>query len=362
MFQERPWLFTVLFCTLTLDVVLDLRTGKASRWIWLLPVCYALWANLHIQFVNGLMILGTACVAPLLDRLLGWGDRSGGAADVAGSHGWWTLVALTGLCIVATLLNPYHVQVWALVFELARQTAPYDLIIELQALQFRAPWEWAVLALTGLAAFALGRRSRLSAFEVLLLASTAFLSFRCRRDAWLVVLAAVAILATPRATVADRGDTFVIGPLRGLLVATGAAVAVALAVWNGRLAEDSLEEIVASRFPDAAARVIQTKGYPGPLYNNFDWGGYLIWRLPELPVAIDGRANLHGDERMRRSALVWNGERGWDDDPDLRAARLVLSPPTTALASLLRRDAHFEIAYEDEVAVVFRRTKAAASL
>ncbi len=29
-----------------------------------------------------------------------------------------------------------------------------------------------------------------------------------------------------------------------------------------------------------------------PLFNPCGWGGYLIWRLPNMPVSIDGRPNL----------------------------------------------------------------------
>ena len=27
----------------------------------------------------------------------------------------------------------------------------------------------------------------------------------------------------------------------------------------------------------------------GPMYNSYNWGGYLVWALPEEPVFVDGR-------------------------------------------------------------------------
>src|SRR6266511_2019611 len=68
---DRPWMFSILFSALTLDVVLDLRNGAPTRRMWLLPLLFALWANIHIQFVHGLFLLGLACGAPLLDYLRG---------------------------------------------------------------------------------------------------------------------------------------------------------------------------------------------------------------------------------------------------------------------------------------------------
>ncbi len=89
--NERPWLFTLLFFTLTLDSVLDLRAGRSGPSIWILPILYALWANLHIQFIYGLFILGLACAAPCIDRLLGRG-RPGRtpirSARATGGNSW----------------------------------------------------------------------------------------------------------------------------------------------------------------------------------------------------------------------------------------------------------------------------------
>src|SRR5262249_14465075 len=43
LFKQRAWLFTILFVTLTLDVLLDLRVGRKTRLAWALPFCYVLW-------------------------------------------------------------------------------------------------------------------------------------------------------------------------------------------------------------------------------------------------------------------------------------------------------------------------------
>jgi hypothetical protein len=52
---------------------------------------------------------------------------------------------------------------------------------------------------------------------------------------------------------------------------------------------------------------------------------------------------------------VWKGKPGWESDPDLAAANLVITPSDAAIASLLRFDPRFQVAYEDVQAVVFSR-------
>jgi hypothetical protein len=74
---------------------------------------------------------------------------------------------------------------------------------------------------------------------------------------------------------------------------------------------------------------------------------------------LDGRTNLYGEERLARAYRAWNGEEGWDQDPDLLAAGVVLTPKKLGsleipLTGLLRAAGdRWRIAYEDDTAVVF---------
>ncbi len=56
-----------------------------------------------------------------------------------------------------------------------------------------------------------------------------------------------------------------------------------------------LEAALAETFPVAAAAFVKAHGYGGPVFNDYDWGGYLMWRLPHLSVSLDGRNTFRGD-------------------------------------------------------------------
>lgn len=361
LFSERPWLFTVLFATLTLRVIVEFRDPECSRlpWgVWLLPLAYVVWANVHIQFVYGLFLLALAVVAPLaqprLDAWLGLAPAADDSARRAGTRRWRQLIALAALCFVATLVTPYHVRLYGVIVEYATQPGPFRWVNELKALEFREPSDWVMLGLTAAACYALGRR-RPEAFELGLLASTAVFAFRARRDLWFVVLADLVVLASfaPREIQAEQ--RFRAGRV-GLAILSAALLALAALLFRVRgLNEDNLNAKVATVFPARAVDFVQLRGYRGPLFNDFNWGGYLIWTLPQLPVAIDGRTNLYGDERIERYGRVWSGLPGWQNDPDLSAAALVIAPHDTALVSLLAFDERFLLVYEDELASVFVR-------
>jgi hypothetical protein len=355
-FSERPWLFTVLFSILTLDVLLDLRAGRASRAVWLLPLVYVLWANLHIQFVYGLFLLGLACGTPLVDMVLARRRE-----DWVGPRWSWRVASLTGLCALATLANPYHGQLYRVVLEYATQPGPFHCINELRALEFREMSDWVMLALGAGATFALGRRRRLSSFEVLLLAAAGVFAFRSRRDLWFLVVAATVVLAgspQPRYVASAR---LVLTPRRLAVVAATLAGLIVLVAWKRDLSAESLQRKVTGVFPVKAAAVVAQRGYDGPLFNDFNWGGFLIWSLPQLPVALDGRTNLHGDERILRLGNTWAAGPGWRDDPDLAKAGVVLADAQSPLAGVLVLDDRFQLVYADPVACVFIRKPTGAT-
>ncbi|HZU38465.1 MAG TPA: hypothetical protein VFA18_21250 [Gemmataceae bacterium] len=335
--NERSWLFTILFATLTLGVLLDLRDGRAGRGIWLLPFVYVLWANLHIQFIYGLFLLALACL-PYPCWRCGLAKRG----------------VLAGLCLLATLVNPYHIRLYGVVVELATQSGPLRYISEMHAMEFRGAADWMVLLFGAAAAFTLGRRPRLSSFEVLLLVSAGFFAFRSQRDLWFLVLAAAAILAGQPAPFPERFQTA--PPCRA--AAAGVLIAlIGLLAWCRGLSEENLQRKVGEVFPVEAAALIAEHGYPGPLFNDYDWGGFLIWTLPQLPVVLDGRANLHGDERIIRFLNTWSAGPGWHDDPDLESAGVVLANVHDALGCVLILDDRFQLVHEDSVARVFVRKR-----
>ena len=262
---------------------------------------------------------------------------------------------LAGSCLAATLLNPYHARLYHVVVAYATKSDTYNLVVELLASGFRMPWEWAMPALVGAAAFALGRRGDRSSFDVLLLGFASFLALRARRDVWVAVLAALAVLSTGLRWDGTSASRFALNRSRRLIIAAMVGAVLVATGWWLDLSTDHLQEAVAENYPARAAAVVETRGYRGPLFNEYGWGSYLIWRLPALRVSIDGRADLHGPERIRRNVETISGLRGWDTDSDLETANAIIIRSNAALASLLRLDSRFELVHEDPVAAVFLR-------
>jgi hypothetical protein len=347
--SPRPWLFTMLFFIVELDLILMARQSGNHSGLWFLPPLFVVWANTHIQFCYGLLLLGLATVEPFLEKI----SPSGRVGDRPKSISSFRWLQVLVACFVATVATPYHLRLYSTVIGYMRETGVFEIILEFQPLPFREPWSWIVLFTALAAAFSLGRQRDLRPFPLLAFIAGAFLSFRTRRDLWFIVFTAVPIIAASVRSSVDPAQRLSMTKLRATLIAGAVIVAVIVIGWSREISEAHLEAAVAEKYPAAAAAVVEAQGYRGPLYNDFDWGGYLIWRLQSIPVVMDNRTNVHGDERIRRSVETWAGLNHWDSDPELLRARLVIASQRKALASLLRLDCRFELMYEDKTGAVF---------
>lgn len=341
LFTPRPWMFTILFFVLELGILIDVRqTGRTRRLAWL-PVIFAVWANIHIQFVDGLVLLGIALADCVSTR---WLPQNRTALRTPAA------VAALLASVLAVCANPFGWHIYRVAYDLATQPGVVDKIFELQAMHFRNWSDFCVLFLALGASAALAWTRRFRVFDVLLLLFAAQVSFRSARDMWVMAIIAILILAD---NLKGRSEDAVRIPQYA--VALSACLA-ALLVWGSfrviRINDKPLQEQIASTLPADAVQAIKAHHYAGPLYNDFNWGGYLIWALRE-PVIIDGRAAFYGDAAIDRSIATWGGGPDWASDPQLKSAGIVIGPEKSALVQLLRTDSHYQLAYEDKVAAVF---------
>jgi hypothetical protein len=341
LFTPRPWLFSILFFIFEIDILTHARKTGRTRELALLPLIFALWSNLHIQFIDGLLVLGLAFAEPVLTRW-GIGEKtrlraSSMAAALAGSF-------------LATLLNPYGWHIYRVAYDLLSQSGVMNKISELQSMPFRDVTNYCVLFLALAAGAALAWHRRLRVFETGLLLFASVISFRSQRDVWVIATVAAAILASQisgRQRVTPRQPRFVT-----ILSVVAAILTVVAGFRVLHVNEKTLETQIAKTMPVSAVETVLANGYAGPLYNDFNWGGYLVWSL-RMPVSLDGRAAFYGDRVLDRSLATWNAEPDWASDSQLMSAGLVIGPVKAALIQLLRNDPRFQLVYEDKIAAVF---------
>jgi hypothetical protein len=355
-YTPRPWLFSMLALLLELDIVLTAGRRKNYRLLLLLPPLFLLWTTLHAQFLNGLLVLGTFLVESAAVRFF----RLPAVLDQSDTVPCFPMLAAFLGSVAATFATPYHYHIYETVWELGTEMQLWNLIADHKAMSFRLVSDWFVLGITVAAAMAIGWHKQVRLSLLLTYLGGIVCAFRGARDSWLVVFPGMILLG--QCVPVPAGDRVPIGWPRALGVGIPALALVVL-LGKATLSNDRLEELVAERWPRELADFVTAKGYPGPLANHHDWGGYLMWRLRTMPVTMDQRTTVHHESRIIPHLNAWSGGPNWEDDPELKAANVVLVEYGLPLAQLLKRDPRFEMVFDDgKHGLVFvRRSSAAAS-
>src|SRR5579871_1918568 len=192
--QPVPAVISILFFAVELLLLLRSRQLGDVRVLFWMPALFLLWANLHIQFVCGLVLLALFVIAAWLEQWLRsssdrWIDDRIVALPLA------KVGTVAAASFLATFATPYGIHLIPSAFRTLYSDVAFEHFAEMRAMSFRRPQEFALMLLVMAAFLALGRRRRLQVFELLALTATTLIAFRIQRDAWLAVMPALAILS-----------------------------------------------------------------------------------------------------------------------------------------------------------------------
>lgn len=324
---DRPHLFTLAFFPLLLDVLFAARAGRI-RALLLVPPLLLVWTNLHGGYALGLATAGIFAVAALLERRA-W--RAFGAAAIVGG--------------LATLADPGSL---GLLSAIEHAASPPRFIVEEAPPDVLRP-AGLVFALFVLGTLAVALRAGGTLLDALLLIPLLWLALSAQRNMPYFAFAAVPYLARalplalpriarPGWARSPRVPPRVPHPAHALGMGL-AAGALAMAVLGLAALPSAADE---SGYPTGA--VAPLREGRGTLLHEYDWGGYLIWRVPERPVFIDGRLfpflpRVYEEWR----AAVMLGPR-WRDVLARYDVTTVLLRPDRPLVGALRDDGWREAA------------------
>src|SRR5205823_5847410 len=105
-----------------------------------------------------------------------------------------------------------------------------------------------------------------------------------------------------------------------------------------------------------AASELSAGRWPGRLYNDYSWGGYLIWRLwPARKVFIDGRAEVYYNSCFEDTRTLQFAQTGWDEALDRWHVATVITDARGDLAREMDRAPAWERVYRDPTACIYAR-------
>lgn len=356
----RPQVFSYLFYVLTFLFLDTTRQRKRpSRAVWLLPLGFALWANLHAGVFAGLWLVG--CYA---------------LVDCVRSRRVTPTGLLFVLCCLGTLLTPYGVEYWTYVIDETLHPAGQDVTEWLSLAQALNGdlLENSLLFVFSLALVILlhATARKRDPVAMLVLALTAFLGCTSIRHQIFFMLTCGVCLPELLDQFAARlpAHSALVRLPRRIGLPGLAVVSLATSLWWGSafLAKTPLSitlpdtpGVSSSKmyYPLGAMEHLERNHASGNLLPTLQWGSYALWRLsPDFKLGMDGRfKNIYPNEVIRDYFAFLNAKQNWHRFLEKYETDYILIRPTDGAAFLLRSDPEWRVDYEDAGAVLFVRAK-----
>lgn len=355
--QPLPYVFSILFFAIEIQVLVKSRKTGSTRALYWLPLLFALWANLHIQFVVGLVLLGLFLISLSIEHgLRGMGVGWLSSRVVPLPLGRTSIIVV--LSAIATLATPYTLRLLPGAFQALYSDVAFEHFSELSSMSFRRPQEFVLMLLVMMAFLALGRLRSLELFELLMLSAGTAIAFRIQRDGWMVVLPAIAVLAG--GFLAGRSEDESSGSRAFTWERASVAGLTILVVLIGALRlppRNSLMSKVSQNFPVKACDYIIANKLAPPIFNAYSWGSFLAWYLPQYPVVVDSRAEMYGEDFLVKYFDVVSGKGRLEDAPMVAHAGTLLLERNSAIAKAMMNlpglKAQYLLVYSDDIASVF---------
>ena len=350
----RPHIFTWLFLALFLIIIEQYRQNGRLRTLLPLPLLMVAWANIHGAFVVGLVLVGFYVVGFLLQQE------------------WRQALLFVGLLFLLWLsawINPDGYILVNHSFSYLQERFLVNTTIEYQSPDFHSISTWPFAGLI-LLSIVLGWRSprQLDWVSLVLLCGWTAFALYSSRNIPLYALVAVVILAPMVEAWLDDYLPRVGDFLRRTDVPARLAwgwpwaiivVVILMMIQAGGTPLDVWQQghrFSPRVFPVAAIDSIETTLPSGPMFNEFMWGGYLLYRLwPDSPVFIDAQTDFYGEALTRTYLQTIQAAPGWEDTLDQYEVAWVIISPGQPLAAELANTGGWRLQYEDETAVIWVR-------
>ena len=345
----RPQMLGYFFLVLTLIVLERFRQGHTGA-LWLLPPLFLVWVNTHGSFVLGLLALGVYWASGLVD--IHWGGLAS-RLWTSGERLRLELAAL--LSLMALTITPYGTAPCLYPVNMAfSQPINVGNIQEWQSMIFGEFFGKLFLAL--LLGFLLAQVTLRPTWRleelVLFFAGVVAACLHVR-----FILVFVPFCAPLLAVVAAHWIP-PYKPAKDKYALNGLLMAVVIAGIVGTFpSRAKLEGIMEEKWPVKAVAYLKLHPAPRPMYNNYGYGGYLIWQLDgQNKVFIDGRADIY--ERVGVLSDYLSISRLAPTAPFLLDAYNIQScliARDEALATLLANSPQWQKVYGDNLSVLFVR-------
>jgi hypothetical protein len=343
----RPLLFGWLYLVILLLILAGVREGR-SKWLGLLPPLFCLWINSHGSWPMGMVVLGIFVASGLVEGQWGHAYATRWSAPQLRK-----LLIASGASILALFLNPfgYRFVIYPFQIMFAHGTGlGIGNIAEFNSVDFHTPWgKVAMVLILSMLLVAIFSQERWRLDEIGFTMVALYFGLTHIRFLFLAGILLPPIYARRFKLMAPYE------PETDRRWRNAVAMAVLLVLffvnvpWNGKF-----KELVP--YPKDAVAYMKANGIHSHVFNEWVWGGYLIWYMPESKVFVDGRVDPYVATPVFDDFLTAIGGVYPQSVLDKYDIQFVLMPPDSRLVETLKHDPAWSVLYSDKVSVLLGRS------
>jgi hypothetical protein len=358
----RPQLLTYVCFALYLAILLRFKYEHATKPLVALPLVMVVWVNAHAAYAVGIALV-------LLFTMCEWAAWAyGSVRDPARKQRLVCLSQTLILIVLASLANPGLFERWLYPLQVVGMGVN-QIIQEWQSPDFHlfGFQAYLLLVLMFFVASAYGSRKP-DLTELALPLFFIVAGYVSKRHVPLTALTLVPFTALALAggpLTATKTFFFGLKPVRWYMArrSTGLELGNYEYALNWLLAcviplcisaHIRSDQTKVGRGPDKvlaedAVNFITAHGLGGKLLNEYGDGGYLIYRLaPHAKVAVDGRADMYGDQFIEEYLQLYQGAADWQAKFKRLGVDLAVLPLDAPIRQLLLENGRFREIYRDK--------------
>jgi hypothetical protein len=344
-FMVRPHLMTIFFMTLLVVILQKFFDGNLKSLAWS-PLLMLIWVNCHGGVVAGIGIYGAVTVVECIRYF------SKRENDVRTKK----LLIYFCLSCLALLINPYGWKLWLFLYQ--DLTVP-RLITEWQAIPLIS-WKFLhfkILTLLLLATLLLPTRKE--AWQIIVLLIAVFFGFKEQRHSVLPALIMAPYLY--RQFAHAKSDVikydFPLTSTAHMTIKTALILFTCFQIYGTFFKYQSNDFkilVEPNAYPVHAVRFMNMNGISGKIQTPFDWGEYLIWKMPTSKVSVDGRfTTAYPRKILEMNQNFSMGRPGWKQILEEFPPEIILTAKNERAHRLLMEEKDWIKVYEDPLSMIF---------
>jgi hypothetical protein len=350
----RPHIVTFLILPIwvwNLEKVRGNKTNSVSAF----PILMILWANMHGGFIFGFLALAAYSAGWIWDKWRGRAEARTGKS----------LLFIGIASLGASIITPDLWHNWEAVLN-NRSTFILSRTAETMPPNLSDPASLPFVVLLVLSAiFAILNRQAISPAHVFLLGGMSILAVLMARNIPLFSIVCASFLSTWIAATTSRIPAWIrieerfanLGSAGNALLIPLITTCLAIGYFTYQHARGNESyQFNAEIFPVQAVDWLAENPLEGRMFNEFNWGGYLLFRLwPRELVFVDSQSDFYGEALMRNYQSILDGNAGSKLLLDEYQVEWAIIQTQSPLADLLSSDHEWAVVYLDKVAVIAAR-------